>query len=302
MHRKVLLENISALYVLQALNFVLPLVTFPYLVRVLGTERFGLVAFAMSLAQYFVVITDYGFNLTGTRLVSINRNDNYMIRKIFYSIMYVKLFLLILCLAILTLLMGTISLFSQNCSLYFFSFLAVVGSFISPVWFYQGVERIRLIAILNIIFRIIATVAIFVFINNEADYILTVIIQTMGVVLSGLISTGIIIRQYRMYFIIPEFQYIKNIIMDGWTVFLSQVSVNLFSNSGIFILGIYTDAKTVGSYAIAEKIIKAAINMVAPICNSIFPRVGVLFKESWASAISFLARITKWGIDRKSVV
>lgn len=73
-HKK-LLENFTSLSFLQVANYILPVVTVPYLVRVLGAEKFGLIAFALAFTQYFGILTDFGFGLSAVREVSIHRDN-----------------------------------------------------------------------------------------------------------------------------------------------------------------------------------------------------------------------------------
>lgn len=290
--KKRLLSNFVSLSVLQGANHILPLITLPYLVRVLGPERYGLIAFSQAFIQYFSILTDYGFNLSATREVSIYRDDKEKVSEIFSSVMIIKFGLLILSFIIMTVLVFSFGKFRQDWLIYFLTFGMVVGQVLFPVWFFQGMERMKYIAYLNIAARLIFTVAIFVFIHQASDYIYVPFLNFMGSLIGGVLSLWIVFRNFNVNFKLPSVADIKHQLREGWYIFISTMAISLYTTSNTFILGLFTNNTVVGYYSGAEKIIKAIQGLLSPVSQTIYPHISKLASESKEKAIKFIRKIT----------
>lgn len=286
-----LAENILSLTVLQGLNYLLPLLTLPYLTRVLGPEKFGLVAFAQALAQYFVIITDYGFNLSATRDISIHREDPARLRAIFNSVMAIKTGLMVLSLAALAVIVFSFDRFNRDWELYFLSAGLVLTGVLFPVWFFQGLERMKYITVLNIISRLTAVIAIFVFIRSSSDYLYVPLINVCGWLVGGVLSLALVFRDFRMRFEMPAPADIRYHLKEGWNIFVSGVAISMYTVTNTFLLGLFTSDAIVGYYSAAEKVFRALAQMFNPLFQALYPHIVALAQKSREGAINFLNKL-----------
>ncbi|MCC7551728.1 MAG: flippase [Methanobacterium sp.] len=288
---RVIIENILSLFSLQGFNYLLPLFTFPYLTRVLGPDKYGTLAFAIAFISYFQIITDYGFNLSATREVSIHRNDHKKVSKIYSSVMATKSILMVISLITLTLFVFSFEKFRSEWLLYIFTFGLVIGNLLLPTWFFQGMEKMRYISILNICISLIYTVSIFIFVKNSSDYLYVPLINSIGSIMIGIYSIKLVRRQFNVKFCRPSIYDIIHQMKNGWHVFISLVAISFYTTSNTFVLGFFTSTTTVGYYSVAEKIVKMVLGLINPISQSLYPYISSLATKSKDDGIKFIKKI-----------
>jgi PST family polysaccharide transporter len=269
--KKRLVANFLSLSILQGVNYILPLITFPYLVRVLGVEKFGLLSFATATIAYFSMLTDYGFNLTATREISIYRDNKEKLSEIFNSVMIIKFFLIIISFLLLLFLIFSFNKFKEDYLIYILTFGMVIGRVLFPQWFFQGIEKMKYITFLNILARIVFTVAIFVFIHKESDYWKVPLINSLGFISAGLMALYIVFFKYKIKLIIIKFSILKNYFIYNFQFFVSRVAVNIYTTSNIFFLGLVFNNTIVGYYSIAEKLFKILQSIYGILTQVIYP-------------------------------
>ncbi|MDD5015066.1 MAG: flippase [Atribacterota bacterium] len=285
-----LIENFLSLSMLQGANYLLPLITLPYLVRVLGPEKYGLVAFAQAFIYYFIILTDYGFNLSATREISINRNKHEKVSEIFSSVMIIKLALMLVSFILMYTVVYTIGKFRKDFLVYVLTFGMVVGNVIFPVWFFQGIEKMKYITFLNILARLIFTVCIFIFIKKSTDYIYVPLINSMGYLVAGVSSLFLISKNFKVKFRLPNSVSIRHELREGWHIFISTIAISMYTTSNTFILGLFTNNTIVAYYSAAEKIVKAIQGLWSPVSRTLYPYFSRLCSENKKKAIIYLKK------------
>lgn len=289
---KQFLENVFSLIILQGSNYILPLITFPFLVRRLGTEGFGLVSFTTAIMYFFIVFTDYGFNITATKKISVNKENVFFINKIVNRTISIKLILMIISFFILLILISFVPKLNENSLVYITGFLSVLGSTIFPLWFFQGIQKMRYITIINIISKFFSTLLIFIFINNNNDIILAVFFQSLNFLLPGL--TSLIFIRVKFNLKLKLDINISEILVDlkeGFYVFMTSIWVNVYVQGSLVITGFIAGDKAAGYYAIGQKLMAAMVGIMQPIGQAAYPYMCDLYKNNKVSFFKFRKKL-----------
>lgn len=287
----VLRKNIISLFVLQGANYILPLVTIPYLVRVLGPANFGRIAFAQAFIQYFVMLTDYGFNLSATRDIARAEGDKAAISTIFNAVLGVKLLTMLAGFIVMTGIAQLVPTMRADYPLFALSYLAVVGNALFPVWLYQGTQRMGYITAFTMVARTLVVLTIFITVRQQDQYLRAAGLLALGMPLAGVVALVWAARVTGVRFAWPRWSAMKKAVVDGWHVFTGVMSVTLFSNSNVFVLGLMTNPEIVGYFAAAEKLVRAVTGLTAPVAQATYPHISRLIKNSTENAWKFIKRM-----------
>lgn len=287
---KVLFKNFTSLSILQIANYIFPIITLPYLVRVLGPEKYGLVNFAAAFAAYFTIITDYGFNLSATQEISVNRDDEKKVSEIFSNVITSKLLLYIISTIIFFSCLISFDIFKEDSTLFLISYAGLIGSVLFPLWYFQGTEKMNFILIINFVIKLLTVILIFLFIRNSSDYLLLVIIYSTSQIVYGLIGLFTVIKRFKIKIFITKISNVFTQLRKDKNIFISSLSISAISSSNVFILGMFTDKATIGYFAAADKIRLAFQSMLAPLFTASFPHVSDLAKKSLEQFYKFNKR------------
>ena len=294
--KNILFKNIVSLSFLQVSNYIFPLITLPYLVRVLGPEKYGLVNFAIAFTAYFNIITDFGFNLSVTREISLNRTNQKRISSIVSTILFIKLILLAICFSIFFILIILIPFFNKYFSLYLLAFTIVIGNSFIPLWFFQGIEDMKYITYFNFAGKFFYTILIFVLIQNSHDFFKYIGLNGILMLSISILSILFIFIKFKIRLIFPNKNEVLHQINKSKHIFFSNIGISLYTNSTTFILGLLTSNNIVGYFVAADKIRIAIQSIYSPVSQAIYPRLASLFNSSKAKAVDLLRRISSWVI------
>ncbi len=291
---KRLFYNVQNLFFFQATNYILPLVTIPYIVRVIGPEKFGILSFAEALNQYFVMITEYGFNITGTQQISLERDRAASRNAIFSSITAVKLLLMVLCALVLILLLIFVESLRRDWAVYLLYFSMVPANVLLSYWFYLGMEEMHYLNYPNLITKLGYTAGIFLFLHREEDFYLVPLFYGGFMVVGGIVSAAVIFRKFKIKWEKPSRRDIFDCLKKGWSIFVSTFAINLYRRSNVFLLGLFASKEAVGFYSAGEKIVVVLQSLFNPVIQAFYPFISRKKKLSARHSLKSIFFLIKW--------
>lgn len=275
---------------LQGINYVAPLLVWPYLMVTLGAEKFGYIGFSQSINFYLVTLVEFGFNLITTKKIALAQGNQTEIDRIFSSTFLAKIGLTILA-GLLLLGVMCVPKFAEYRATLAIFFAMVVANTLTFTWLFQGLGKIRTISIVNCVAKISILPLTFVFVKSPDDVLIAAAIQAAVYLVSAIATIIIAARKRLMNFVKTSLSESWHELKDSFPIFVSQAASSVYVTFFVLILGYFATADEVGRYAAAEKMMRIACNIIwIPISQAFFPRISQLSQSNRAAGI----RLTKW--------
>ncbi len=290
--KKRLIKNILSLSGINVANYIFPLLTIPYVTRIIGPEGYGKVNFIASIVAYFVLFVSYAHDYTVTREISRQRNNTQAINKIFTTTIYARLILLAFSTVCFLLLMIFVPKLQKEFLGFGIAYVSLIGIVIFPSWFLQGMENLTFISTMNFTLRFITTGLTFVVVTTKWDYINIIWLSTLSSVATGVWSFVYCIRKYAISFVNIKIVDIYNHLKEGNKLFLSYVFINLFTTTNIVILGLASNDHAVGIYSGAYKIYSIfQVLLLFPFSQAFYPHISQSFHENFDRGVEILKKV-----------
>lgn len=258
-----------------------------YLLVTIGVDNFGKLSFIQSFLLYFTIIVDYGFNITATREIARSKTKE-EISTIFANTMTAKFLLLLFCSFAYLLLVLSIPKFSINASLYFLFWGVVVGGCLFPQWYFQGIQRMGYITLVNVIIKVLLLISVFIFVKTSADTKIVPAIYSISFIIPGVYAFYLAYKNCNKCS--PKKRQVIIAYKQGFPIFLSTAVSTILNGSTIFILGFIVTNAITGYYAGYDKLIHACTMLFAPITTAIYPHVSTLISQNKNAGIGYIKK------------
>lgn len=267
-------HNAGALYLVQLASLVLPLLTVPYLARVLRPEGWGVVVFAQSFAIWLSLLLEYGFGLSATRMIARQPDSPQYVAMVVARVQGAKCLLLFAVASVSVVVWWSVPTFHVRPWYLFWAVLGAIAQGFSVTWYYQGIERMKGIALVEVISRVAIVVGIFAFVRQADQGWVVLMLQACAGALAAISTTWWIYRTVPL---------VRPTLRSSWTMLVETAGLFLFrSASGVytfansFILGMFVEARVVAYYGGADKLVRAGISLLGPISQALYPRMSHL--------------------------
>jgi O-antigen/teichoic acid export membrane protein len=289
--RHQVVHNAFSLYAIQGLNYLMPLVLLPYLLRTLGPHSYGSIVLAQSLMGYAMIVTDFGFNFTAARDISVARTDSTAISRIYWTVVGAKALLLSISGIVIATIVVCTPMFRNQWPTFLACSLMVVGNSCFPQWYLQGLERLKDAALIQAGTKVVIVIATFTFIRAPSDGWLAAAITSSP----QLLAVGVAAALHKS--IAPEFFHRPNIaeivasLKGSWHMFASGMATTLYGNTNALVLGLFCGEGAVAVYNLAQRLVTAVQAVAVPLTQAIFPRASLLFARDNAKARRLMGKL-----------
>jgi PST family polysaccharide transporter len=269
-----LAQNAIALYGVHIASYILPLLSLPYLAHVLGPSGWGLVALVQSLGQYLCILAEYGFDLSATRDTARYRNDRVRLAEVVSGVLGAKALLALVTVVLAFVIVKWSPALKAHNELLWIAILLAVAPGLNCMWYFQGLERMRIVAGVDVATRILGTAGVFVVVRHAGDGWKYLLLQGGLATVSTGVMGVLICRELQVQ--IPSWSAAWETLRAGWNMFLFRSFSGLFTSANVFLLGFFVPPQIVGYFAGAEKITRASYNILWPLTRALYPRISHL--------------------------
>ncbi len=265
-------------FILTMSNFLFPLITFPYISRVLLASGIGTVSFATSIIAYFSMIGMMGIPTYGIRACAKVRDDENKLRKVVYEILLLNLCFMFFSIIILSIAIFSVEKLYQEKELYFILASSLVFNVLGVEWLYKALEKYSYITIRSLIFKICSLILLFVFVKSSDDYLIYAAITVFATVGAGVLNF-LNLRNVLKLKIEPDLDLLTHI-KPSFSFFLLTVSITIYVNLDTIMLGFYQGDESVGYYTTAVKVKQILMSVVTSLGAVLLPRLAFYYEHN----------------------
>ncbi|WBX74134.1 oligosaccharide flippase family protein [Tenacibaculum pacificus] len=271
-NNKKIIENYSFMTILKLLNVFFGLLVYPYALSKLGSETYGIYILALSTIIFLTTLVRFSLDLLGTKEIVENITDLHKKSEIVSSVVFSRLLLSLVALLILFLLQFFFVFIEEYFYIYLLCFLTCFSQVFFHPWYFQAIQKMRIVTYIQVAFKILSLPFIFLFVKTPSDLSLFVAITMISAFFGAVIAFIYLLKVERIKIFWVGFKTVKNYLTLSLPLFFTQIMVTIKSQSIIQFIGVYFGMHEVALYDLAQKIFNIPTMLVLSINAAIFPK------------------------------
>lgn len=271
---KKLLENVSFIAVLQVFNIVAPLITYPYLVRVLGMEEYGVIITAQVLVGYFSIFILFGSDSVCAKHVSINRDNARFLSSIYSTVLISRAMIWLLGFLVFLLVIYLVPFYRSHFLIFLISYGMTFQDVLFPQYLFQGLEKMKFTTIVNVCTKLLFIFLVFITVKKTDDIILVPILYSAGYLLGGLFSFIIVVRFLNIRVVPFSLPTLKMVAKDSLPIFGSDLVLTIKDRFNVLIMGNFISMSSIVVFDFSLKIVTLLVKPAEIIRIALFPRAA----------------------------
>ena len=268
---KNIIKNSLFLSIVDGVKMLLPFIAMPYIIRVCGVENFGRIIFAQTIVGYFSIVVNFGLNIFTIREVANNLDDRQMLSRLANSFIALKLLLVFLCFLVMCILIKYVPFLQPFKNLLLFAFITTLADAFTMTAFFQGMEKMHNIAMLQLIAVVFYIVTLFIFVREKSAYELVPLLQSSGLLFSSLLGGALLYAKYKLKLFLPGIGEIFRMFKSSLPFAISRVATVINANTAKFFAGLALGMHDLAVLDIIQKISGAAMIPINIIDQAVYP-------------------------------
>jgi len=269
---KLLIKNSFMQYLMYAAKMIFPLITLPYMTRVLSVDSYGAYTYVNTCMSYAVILIDFGFMLSATKNIVAAKDDKNKIGEIIGSVIAAKIILAAIAAVAICIMIFCIDLLRNYVLFTFLMFAAVCIDILLPDYLFRALEKMEIITYRFLICKTISTVLLFVLVKNDSDLLFVPVLNIISEIIA-VVTTLIYVYKSDIHIHISGFRNSLKTLKEGNVYFISNFATTAFGAFNTLLIGIFFNAEDVAFWGVSMQLINAAQGLYSPIINSAYPRM-----------------------------
>lgn len=289
-NNKKVIENYFFMTLLLVLNSFFGLLIYPYIIKSLGKDTYGIFVFASTVVNYFIYFVSFGFDLYGVRKISENPSNTAVKSVIVSKIFSTKIYLEIISVLIFSLLFF-FPTFKKNIDIYIICFFMTLVNIFFPTWYFQGIQKMRVVSLIQLFFKLLSLPFIFICVKESSDLLIFSIIMISSSLFGAFVAFFYLIKIENLTIRIFHWKNVYDYVKESSYFFYTNIANMSKTETIKLIIGIKYGMGDLAIFDLAQKVISIPMILLSNINGALFPKIIQSFNVGYLKKVMNFERL-----------